>query len=82
MPIRYSRKAAKRLLGQPVAGLLERLLPGQHFGPGNLAPVALLGDGGVDNASGRRPDVHARPVAFDKGDDGLVRDPKRPRPAP
>ena len=61
---------------QPVAGLPERLLPGQHLGPGDAVP--LLGDGSVYDPSGRGPYVHARPVAFDEGDYGLSRDLKVP----
>ena len=61
-----------RLVGQPVAGLVERLLPGQHLLPGDL--VAVLGGGGVEDQLGGGPDVDAGAVALDEGDDGLVGD--------
>ena len=61
-----------RLVGQPVAGLVEGLLPGQHLLPGDL--VAVLGGGGVEDELGGRPDVDAGAVALDEGDDGLVGD--------
>ena len=74
IPIRYSRKAASVSSGNQFPVCFERLLPGEHLGPGDLVPV--LGDGGVDDALGRRPDVHARAVAFYEWDDGLVGDPE------
>ena len=61
----------ERLVGQPVAGLLERLLSSEDFRPGDPAPLPCLADGGVDYALRRRPDVHARPVALDERDDGF-----------
>src|SRR5262249_55246531 len=44
------------------------------FFPGDLflARIGFL-DGRVEHADGRPPDVGARAVAFDEGDDGLVR---------
>ena len=63
------------LVGQPVAGLVERLLAGQDLLPGDL--VAVLGRGRVEHELGRGPDVDAGAVAFDEGDDGLVGDRER-----
>ena len=60
------------LVGQPVAGLVERLLAGQDLLPGH--GLAVLGGGGVEDQLGRRPDVHAGAIALDEGDDRLVGD--------
>ena len=60
------------LLGEPVARLVERLLPRQHLFPGDL--VAVLGGGGVEHEPGGGPDVDAGAVAFDERDDGFGRD--------
>ena len=59
------------LVGQPVTGLVERLLPGQDLLPGDLP--AVLGGGGVEDQLGRRPDVDAGAVALDERDDRLGR---------
>ena len=44
----------------------------EHLFPRHL--VAVLGRSSVEDQLGRRPDVHARPVTLDEGDDGLVGD--------
>ena len=59
-----------RLFGKPVSCGVERLLPGEHLFPFDLP--ATLGDGGVDDALGRGPDVHPGAVTLDERDDGLV----------
>ncbi len=61
-----------RFVGQPAAGLVERLLPGQHLFPGHF--VTMLGRGGIENQLGGRPDVDAGAVALDERDDGFVGD--------
>ncbi len=68
-------EALDRLVGEPVAGLVERLLAGQDLLPGHL--VAVLGRGGIEHQLGRGPDVDPRAVALDEGDDGLVGDSER-----
>ena len=60
------------LLGQPVAGLVEGLLAGEHLFP--LDRLAVLADGGVEDELRRGPDVDAGAVALDEGDDRLVGD--------
>ena len=60
------------LLWQPVPGLVERLLAGQHLLPRHR--LAVLGGGGVEHQLGRRPDIHSGSVTFDEGDDRLVGD--------
>ena len=72
IPMRCSRNAATVVLGQPVAGGVERLLPGQHLLPGDL--LAVLRRGGVHHELRRGPDVDAGAVALDEGDDRLVGD--------
>ena len=61
-----------RLVGQPAAGLVERLLAGQDLLPGDR--VAVLGGGRIEDQLGGGPDVDAGAVALDEGDDGLVGD--------
>ncbi len=60
------------LVGEPVAGLLEGLLPRQDLLPGDRA--AVLGRRGIEDQARGRPDVDAGPVALDEGDDGFVGD--------
>ena len=72
MPMRYSRNAVDGLLGQPVAGLVERLLAGEHLLPRDR--LAVLRRRGVEHELRRGPDVDAGAVALDEGDDRLVGD--------
>src|SRR5581483_7072717 len=64
----------ERALGQPLVESFECLFAGEDFVPVNLpcAAVSLL-DRGVENALGSAPDVRACAVAFDEGDDRIVR---------
>jgi hypothetical protein len=57
------------LVGEPVAGLFEGLLPRQDLLPGDL--LTVLGRGGVEDEARGGPDVDAGPVPLDEGDDGL-----------
>src|SRR6266436_706097 len=51
-----------------------RLFARVHLGPRDLALAAVgLLDGRVEHAHGGGPDVGARPVALDEGDDGMIR---------
>jgi len=61
------------LVGQPVLGLLERLLAGEDLHPGH-APLAAvgLGDRRVEDRLGGPPDVPPRPVTLDERDDWPV----------
>ena len=60
-------------LGQPLASLLEGLLTGEDFAPLDAAPVAVgLADGTIDDVDGGTPDVRARAIALDVGDNGMV----------
>src|SRR5437879_4288441 len=63
----------ERLLGEPVARLLERLLPREHLQPLHpaLAPGDLL-DHGVEHAARCPPDVGPGAVALDEWDHGPV----------
>ncbi len=63
------------LLGEPVAGLLERLLAGEHLCPRDL--LAVLRRRGVEHELRGGPDVDAGAVAFDERDDRLVGDVER-----
>ncbi len=58
------------LVGQPGAGGVERLLPREHFLPGDA--LAVLRGRRVHHQLGGRPDVDAGAVAFDERDDGFV----------
>ena len=60
------------LVGEPVPGLLEGLLPRQDLLPGDLP--AVLGGGRVEDEARRGPDVDAGPVPLDERDDRLVGD--------
>ena len=60
------------LVGQPVAGRVERLLAREHLFP--LDRLAELRRGGVQHQLGGRPDVDAGAVTLDEGDDRLVGD--------
>src|SRR5262249_44349142 len=72
-PDQVLAEGRERVGRHPFAGLVEGLLAGQHLEPGDaaLAPVRLL-HGGVEHARGGAPDVAARAVALDVGDDGIV----------
>ena len=59
-----------RLIGKPVARLVEGLLTGEHLLP--FDRLAVLLSGGVENVLRGRPDVDADAVAFDEGDDRVV----------
>src|SRR2546430_5330764 len=63
----------ERLLGEPVARLLERLLPREHLQPLHpaLAPGDFL-DHGVEHAARCAPDVGPGAVALDEWDHGPV----------
>src|SRR2546430_11226552 len=64
----------QRGLGKPVADLLEGFLSGQHLEPVDtaLAERDLL-DHGVEHPPSGAPDVGPGAVAFDEGDNGVVR---------
>ena len=63
------------LIGQPIAGLVERFCPGQNFLPLEFARAGVgLFDHGVEDAHRRGPDVRPGAVAFNKGDNWIVRD--------
>ncbi|MCY1174545.1 hypothetical protein D9M73_147510 [compost metagenome] len=57
---------------------LSRFLPGVHFHPGNLAfaTVGLL-NSSIDNLDHDRADVDTNAVAFDEGDDRVIRNIER-----
>src|SRR5262249_18492757 len=65
----------ERLIGQPLAERLVRLLAGEHLVPVDLAggPVRLA-DRGVEHAHARAPDVGPGAVALDVAEDGVARD--------
>ena len=65
-----------RLVGQPAARLVERLLPRQDLLPGDGA--AVLGGRRIEDQLGGGPDVDAGAVALDERDDGLVGDDQDP----
>ena len=67
-----------RLVGQPVARLVERLLAGEHLLPRDR--LAVLGRRRVEDQLGGGPDVDAGAVALDERDDGLVGDGEVPSP--
>ena len=68
-------ESGERRLRQPVAGRLEGLFAREDFEPLDLALAGVgLGDRGVEDADGGAPDVRASTVAFDEGDDRMVRD--------
>src|SRR4029078_8101069 len=62
-------------VGQPVLERVESLLAGINLHPVDLAfaAVGLLHRGVHDTHAGA-PDVAARPVTFNEGDDGLIGD--------
>ena len=60
------------LVGQPVAGLVERLLAGEHLFP--LDRLAVLLGRRVEHELRRGPDVDAGAVALDERDDRVVGD--------
>src|SRR5690606_13691171 len=63
----------ERFVGQPVAGLLERLLAGEDLVPDDAARAAVgLLDRRVEHADAGPPDVGAGAVAFDERNDGPV----------
>ncbi len=74
-PDQVRAEGLDRLVGQPVARLVERLLAGQDLLPGDL--VAVLGGGGIEDQLGGGPDVDPGAVALDEGDDGLFGDLER-----
>ena len=62
------------VLGQPLARLVEGLLPGQHLEPGDGAGAAVgLLHRPVEHAARGLPDVRPRAIPLDEGDDGPVR---------
>jgi hypothetical protein len=68
-----------RVVGEPVLVLVERLLPREDLHPRDLPLAAVrLGDGGVEDAHGRAPNVGAGAVALDERDDRAVRDVQLP----
>ncbi|KAF1858247.1 hypothetical protein Lal_00014748 [Lupinus albus] len=72
--------AIQRFGRQPHVGAIDlrRLLAGKHFHPCDLALAAVcLRDGGVDDLQHHRGDVDAGAIAFDVGNDRLVRDVQR-----
>ena len=62
-----------RGVGEPVAGLVERLLAGEHFPPPDppRPPVGAL-HGGVEHADARPPDVAPGAVPLNEGNYGVV----------
>src|SRR5438477_342182 len=64
----------ERLVGEPAAGGFERLLAGEDLPPVHAALAAGGAlHGRVEHAAGRPPDVRPRPVPFNEGNDGLLR---------
>jgi hypothetical protein len=63
------------LVREPVTGLVERLLAGEHLAP--LDRPAVLRGRRVEDELRGGPDVDARTVAFDEGDDRVVGDLQR-----
>jgi hypothetical protein len=60
----------ERRIRQPVAGLVERLLAGEHLVPRDLPLAAVrLVDRGIEHAYRRAPDVGAGAVALDERND-------------
>ena len=72
MPMRCSRNDCDGRLGQPVAGVVERLLPGEDLVP--LDRLAVLLRGRVEHELRCGPDVDAGAVPLDERDDGVVGD--------
>ena len=68
----------QRLVGKPRAVELVGLVARVHLDPGDaaLAAVGFL-DRGIHHLEHHRRDVDADPVAFDEGDDGVVRNVER-----
>src|SRR5262245_38985167 len=64
----------ERPLRQPFAKFLMRFLSRKNFIPDDL-PLSLIGFGDrrVEHALGRPPDIRAGAVAFDEGNDRVVR---------
>ena len=61
-------------VGQPVAGVLEGLLAGEHFHPHQLALAAVgFRNGRVEHAHRCAPDIGAGAVAFDERNDRMRR---------
>ena len=62
------------LLREPVVDSFEGFLAGERLDPvdGAAAVVGAL-DGGVEDGAGGAPDIGANAVAFDEGNDGIVR---------
>ena len=58
---------------QPLAGLIEGLLAGEHLVPVDFA-LAFIGffNGSVEDADGGGPDVGANTIPFDIGDNRIV----------
>ena len=67
-------------LGQPGVLIvnLSRFFPGVHFHPGNLAlaTVSLL-HGSIDNLDHDGADINPNAVAFDEGNDRVIRNIER-----
>src|SRR5690606_25233304 len=72
-PDQVVAELVQRRRRQPVAGLLERLLAGQHLAPRDRA-LAAVGprDRGVEHTHRGRPDVGPDAVSLDERDDRLV----------
>jgi len=69
------------LVREPVGEVVVRFLPGEDFHPFEAALAAIgLGDRGVEDAHARSPDVGPGAVAFDVGNDRVVRDLELPVP--
>ncbi len=66
-------EGVERFVGEPAAGLVERLFAGEDFLPLDfaLAAVGFL-HGGVEDQDAGAPDLGAGAVAFDEGNDGAV----------
>ncbi len=72
-PDEVGAEGLDRLVGEPLPGLIERLLPGEDLEPDDL-PRSLVGLGHrrLEDVRSRPPDVGTDPIAFDEGDDGRV----------
>ena len=68
----------QRLVGKARAVELVGLVAREHLDPGDLALAAVgLLDRGIHHFEHHRRDVDADAVAFDEGDDGIVRNVER-----
>src|SRR5690606_382114 len=72
-------KRLERLFREPLAGDLDGLLARVDFHPFDPALILVRAfDRRVEDSPRRAPDVGARPITLDEGDDRPVRDPEPP----